>query len=248
MPQENLPILVPPERRPPGGGQSAFRLPLGQGAVKVSAQGAVDIVFVIDTTGSMSDKINGLLATSQTFVGRIAEKNVDWRIAIVAFGDLTVRGDKIEATAFSASVGTVRAWLQKIPRNSGGGNIGESCLEALEKAMQLQGRPNAIRVFILMTDEPALEINTTVSAVIGRLRERAIITFVISDPIDYYKEMARETGGEWFQVSSSTDFLSILDRFSRKVAEVIQAVQLEAGGDVRKYLQLKSGRGDGDRK
>jgi Mg-chelatase subunit ChlD len=201
-----------------------------------------DIVFVIDTTGSMSDKIEGLLQTCQKFVDEIAQRKIDWQIAIVGFGDLTVEGDKIVATTFSRNVEVIKQALLEIPHNSGGSNEGESSLEALEKAMGLTGyREGAIKVFILMTDEPALQRGLTPRGVTQKLIEQAVLTFVISEAQDYFKIMASRTGGDWFEISSGTNFLSILDRLIKKVGQMVTAVQLDAGGDVKKYLQLKGG-------
>jgi len=45
----------------------------------------VDLAFVIDTTGSMSDKIEGLLATCAKFVDEFASLDLQHRVAIVAF-------------------------------------------------------------------------------------------------------------------------------------------------------------------
>src|SRR5581483_3041909 len=106
----------------------------------------VDLVFVIDTTGSMSDKIKGLLQTCAKFVDRFARLQMDARLAVVAFGDLTVKNDKIVATGFTTSIQTTKNSLQKIPRFSGGGNRGESSLEALQKAMALGFRDEVAKV------------------------------------------------------------------------------------------------------
>jgi len=46
----------------------------------------VDVVFVFDTTGSMQDKIDGLLAISSRFAGRLASAGIGYRLAMVAFG------------------------------------------------------------------------------------------------------------------------------------------------------------------
>lgn len=201
----------------------------------------VDIVGVYDTTGSMQDKIAGLVATSQKFVDKLGKSNIDWQMAIVGFGDLTVPGDSIVATSFSRKAEVVKQSLQNIPHYSGGGNEGESSLEALQKALGLSGfRPGAIKVFILMTDEPALnsrELNPNI--MIDRLRKKGVLTFVISTPIDYWQKMAKTTGGEWFPISASTDFLSILDKLMSKVTETVIEVQKLAGGNVEQYLQLK---------
>lgn len=208
----------------------------------VSNNPEVDLIFVIDTTGSMYDKIDALLERSQELVTNLERQHVSWRAAIVAFGDLKVRGDTIQATGFSSKLGIVKHALANVPRNNGGGNNGESSLEALDKALALSFRPNAIKVFVFMTDEPAHRNKFKPNQIIGRLRQFGVLTFVISDPINYFKKMASETGGQWFKISSETDFLSILDDLFKRVTETVVDVQVMSGGNVQNYLQLRSGK------
>lgn len=202
----------------------------------------VDLVFVIDTTGSMSDKIKGLLQTAQKFVDRFARLQMDARIAIVAFGDLTVRGDKIVATGFTDNVQTTKNSLQKIPRFSGGANRGESSLEAVNKAMALDFRSSVVKVLLLITDEPALQ-NRNLNAVdvINDLVAREYLTFVVGTKDHYYKEMARATGGKWYQVSAHTDFTDLLKMFgdiADRVTDTVADVYRLGDGSVAGYLQL----------
>lgn len=242
-------------------GETSDQLPQKGGVVRANSQGEfanssgatrVDIVEVIDTTGSMSSKIDGLLATSEKFVDKLAESNIDWQMAIVAFGDLTVPGDSIVATSFSRRVEVIKNSLKNIPRYSGGGNEGESSLEALNKALTLKGyRQAAIKVFVFLTDEPALQSPKStgspvytpslfkVSEVIADLRKKEVLTFVVSIDLPYYREMAKKTGGKWFPISSTTDFLSILDQLMTKVSQTIVEVETLGGGSVEEYLRLK---------
>src|SRR5450759_5464107 len=104
-----------------------------------SAKARADLVFVIDTTGSMNDKIDALIQTCQSFVDKLATRRIDWVAAVVGFGDLTVEGDRIVATPFSSSADRVKALLRGLPRYSGGGNEGESSLEALQAALDQPG-------------------------------------------------------------------------------------------------------------
>jgi hypothetical protein len=190
----------------------------------------------------MSSKIQGLLSTCERLIDKLATRAVDWTAAIVAFGDLTVTGDTIQATPFSNKVEVLKKSLHNIPRNSGGGNEGESSLEALHKALSLKGyRRSAMKVFIFMTDEPALKNRHTPSATITKLRKSETMVFVISDPLAYFKQMAAQTGGDWFQIKSGTDFLSILDKLFKKMGETITDVQKLTGGDVGAYLRLRGG-------
>jgi uncharacterized protein (DUF58 family) len=215
-----------------------FRMEMGQDSAKARA----DLVFVIDTTGSMNDKIDGLIETCESFVDRLATKKIDWAAAVVGFGDLTIEGDRIVATPFSSSANRVKALLRGLPRNSGGDNEGESSLEAIQVALKQPGfRPDAMKVVILITDEPALQRQLHPSTITGRLREAGAIAFVLSPNIKYFKSMATDTGGYWWKVESGGDFakiLAIFDKIAAQVASTVAAVHKLAGGNVKEYLSL----------
>lgn len=228
--------------------QSTVReqLPEGHKGLKRYTQGKeIDLVFVIDTTGSMSNKIEGLLNSCSRFVDEFADLGMNYRMAIVAFGDLNVKRDKIMATGFTENVEVVQKNLRNIPRFSGGGNNGESSLQALEKMMALSFRAGAVKVAILITDEPALQDrNLTVSAVTDQLTRNEILTFVISPSIGYFKEMAKRTGGKWYKVSARTDFRDMLDMFRRvaeQVSQVVSDVYRLGDGSVSGYRKLNEG-------
>ncbi len=202
----------------------------------------VDLVFVIDTTGSMSDKIESLLATCSRFVEDFNALRLNHRIAIVAFGDLRVRGDRIQNTAFTSNVEVTQKSLRNIPRNSGGGNEGESSLEALERALSLPFRPDAVKAIVLITDEPADQHHIQADDMIGRLAERETLVFVASPPHDYFKRMAQRNGGKWYRISAHTRFNDLLDLFrdlARKVSQVVFDVYQVGDGSVANYLRLK---------
>jgi hypothetical protein len=212
----------------------------GQSIDKDATQ-RVDLVFVIDTTGSMSDKIEGLLATCSKFVDEFAALKLDYRIAIVAFGDLTVPGDKIVSTEFSGKIETIKKSLRNIPRFGGGGNEGESSLEALDQVMGLPFRENAVKVIVLITDEPALQRRRRASDTISALSKQEFLAFVVSPNIGYFRDMATKNGGKWYQVSAAANFLDLLDMFrqmAKKVSQVVSDVHRLGGGSVANYLRL----------
>jgi hypothetical protein len=207
-----------------------------------SATARADLVFVIDTTGSMNDKIDALIQSCQSFVDKLATRRIDWVAAVVGFGDLTVEGDRIVATPFSSSADRVKALLRGLPRYSGGGNEGESSLEALQAALDQPGyRPDAMKVLVLITDEPALQRQLRPTTMSGRLREAGAMAFVLSPNIKYFRSMATESGGQWWNVNSGGDFsqiLAVFDKIATKVASTVAAVHKLAGGNVKEYLGL----------
>jgi Mg-chelatase subunit ChlD len=215
---------------------------IGGKAVNQPHKKEVDLIFVIDTTGSMSNKIEGLLATCAKFVDEFAALDLDYRIAVLAFGDLTVPGDKIEITPFTEQIESVKKSLRTIPRYGGGGNEGESSLEALQKAMAQSFRPNAIKVLILITDEPALQHHLRASDMVAKLAQKEFLVFVVSPAIAYYQEMAQKNGGRWYQISAQTDFTDLIEMFEQiasKVSQTVSDVYHIGGGSVAEYLQLK---------
>lgn len=227
---------------PTAGEAKVVRMEIGQDSAKARA----DLVFVIDTTGSMNDKIDGLIESCQTFVDRLGTKHIDWAAAVVGFGDLTVEGDRIVATPFSSSAERVKALLRGLPRYSGGGNEGESSLEAVQAALNQSGfRADAMKVVILITDEPALQKGLRPSTITGKLREAGAMAFVLSPDLKYFRSMAADTGGHWWKVESGGDFSKILDAFDRiasQVASTVAAVHRLTGGDVKEFLGLPPSR------
>lgn len=242
-------------------GKQGWRLPFGKsqpvqpalesaetialpGATSDAGRGGarkVDLVFTIDTTGSMSDKIDGLLQTCARFVDEFAALQVQHRIAIVAFGDLKVRGDKIVRTDFTSKVEVTKKSLSNIPRYNGGGNRGESSLEAIDKALELPFDPGAVKVLILITDEPAHQNKLKAADVTGMLAEREFLTFVVSPPYSYFQDMAKRTGGKWYKVSAKTDFTDLLAMFremATTVSQTVSDVHELAEGSVAKYRLL----------
>ena len=220
---------------------------------KISSQGKVvglgnevDVVFVFDTTGSMDDKIEALLLTCKQFVDEAEDLSLDPYFALISFGDISVQGggDRIETvTPLTSDIEKVKHGLSNIPRNNGFGNSGESSLEAIQEAFKISYREGAVKVIVLVTDEPALQHDISVERVIQELGEREFLVFVIAIDEPYYKDMALKNGGIWKEISAHTNLSEILEAFremARKVSEVAQEVHLLGDGSVKTYLALKA--------
>ncbi len=205
----------------------------------------VDLVFTIDTTGSMSDKIDALLRTVSQFVKEAESFDLDMQFALISFGDISIQGggDRIDVVVpLTKDVGRMQTGLAEIPRNNGFGNEGETPLEAVAEALQLKYREHAVKVLVLITDEPALEYRYRRNEMIKTLKTKEFLVFVLAIDTPYYRAMAKENGGVWKQISASTDLSELLNMFrdlAKKVSQVAKAVHQIGGGSVSKYLQLK---------
>lgn len=227
-------------------GSGATMVTLDAGEEYRPALKAVDLCFVFDTTGSMSDKIEGLTTCMVDFVVELSRLSLDWRVTVVPFGDLTVPGDRIVGDLpFTRDRLAAESMLRSMPRNSGGGNEGESALEAVRAALAKPFRSDAVTVLVVLTDEPALTSPQLTPKHIRReLAQAEAVTFVVAPPLDYYKDWAARTGGEWFEISSAVDtesILSLLRGLAQEVASVADQVHSLAGGSVATYLALDRG-------
>lgn len=148
---------------PPGGGQTIMRrVSLDQTPWQVTLSQArrvlpqqLDLVLVIDTTGSMADELDYLKAEIDHIVAEIEGRfpNVDQRFGIVLYRD---QGDEYVTRSFdfSCSLSDFRASLAA-QSAAGGGDDPEAMHLALEQSAQLSWRGSGTaRVLFLVTDAP----------------------------------------------------------------------------------------------
>ena len=209
------------------------------------AGGQVDVCFVFDTTGSMVGKIESLIAAMADMVVELDRRGLDWRISVVPFGDLRVPRDRVDGDhPFTADVTHAQHLLRSMPRFSGGGNVGESSIEAMQAALAKPTRPGAVAALVLLTDDAAHQDRTTPAQLQQHLLDAEVVTFVVSDPLVYYQQWASATGGRWFDIRTSPDtdaILMLLHSLCRDVVEVTDAVHALTGGSVARYRALPPG-------
>lgn len=147
------------------GHQATGRLARGQkSAVEVrldtwaaTGPARLDLVFLIDATGSMADEIDKLKATLRTITAEVANlpSRPDICLGLVAYRD---RGDAflLRSHDFSNDVGAFLAQALGPLRAGGGGDYAEAMNEALHETVhQLSWRGDgATRMVVLLADAP----------------------------------------------------------------------------------------------
>ncbi|MFO0968005.1 MAG: vWA domain-containing protein [Gemmataceae bacterium] len=133
---------------------------VGERKVPIAGSKA-DLVFVIDTTGSMSDFTGALLKPAERMVKKLQDSKVDVRFSLITFrdrhpGDGNVPEDHklilLGGKEFSTDFEEFRKEVGLLKADSGG-DAPESSLDALAFAAKRDFRPDALKTIILVTDE-----------------------------------------------------------------------------------------------
>jgi hypothetical protein len=142
----------------------------------------LDLVFLVDTTGSMGDELSYLNSEFKTMASTLAARfpNVNQRYGLVVYRD---RGDEYVTRSFpfTSSVDEFRRNLSA-QRADGGGDVPEAMEVGLAEAVKLQWRTaDTARVMFLVADAPphAQDIGKAMAAA-DALRKKGVAIYPLA--------------------------------------------------------------------
>jgi len=196
--------------------------------IKGGGTDKVNVVFLIDTTGSMDTYINGVKDRAIEFSSILASKGAMYKLGLIGFGDLGEK-EKPSVYNFTDDVPKFQKQVKNIPRTYGG-DIPESSLDALETGVELlnshRDDGTARNIFILITDAPPhipTESGKSVAQICEMLESRAITTYVVArkdrESIDAYDPLTKPNG-KYYDLNDK--FFDILDNIAMSIAELIR--------------------------
>ena len=213
---------------------------LAQEIVKTSEGGPIDVVFVIDASGSMGDNIQGVVDHLKEMVDIYKASKIDYALGVTEFS--ARQGyNQINVSQLTKRFTEFKRTLQRIRTQRD-----ENALDAVVQTVkELRFRPTSKRHFILVTDEPFTSIEgLSVANTIAHCREFGIYVNVLGLPLGEHRVLAAETGGKWHlipekprpQVAQSPNSVTMNPR--RKAASLRNAqwadVHTKIGSDVLK--------------
>ncbi len=182
-----------------------------------------DIMWVIDTSGSMAEDIDEVKLRIAEFDAVMVGNNIDARYGLVRFGGPPRLIQDFTSIGNFTAAGSPFSLLT----DDGGGSEDGSL--ALQVALTASYRPDAVRNLILVTDErddrgtnrPDLTADLAATAANELIN---IIGDPLEDPGFYYRDLATANGGAFFNI---TDFRADPGPFftnfiNTKVTEIIQ--------------------------
>ena len=122
----------------------------------------LDLVFVVDTTGSMSDDIDRVKNDMNNYVDKLEEIGADYRVAIVDYRDFPERASSYDypynvALDFSSDRSAINSAIYGLSLGNGG-DTPETIYSALIDGLdELSWRTGSGKAAIVMGDAPALD-------------------------------------------------------------------------------------------
>lgn len=164
----------------------------------------VDLVFVIDKTGSMEDNVRGIRAYIDLLFEHFTRAGHDTAFGLVTFADAAENRPKVRGV--TTNHGKFKNWLYKI-KFEGGGDLAESGLDALMAALnKTKFRDNTQRFFVLVSDGAFHDADYdgrseySQDGVIETLQQQEVRVDVIGLNFLPIKQLAWATGGVWRQI------------------------------------------------
>ena len=161
----------------------------------------IDLVFIIDKTGSMEDNVRGIRAYIDLFFEHFTRLGHDAAFGLVTFADITEKKSKVQGV--TTNHGKFKNWLYKI-KFEGGGDLAESGLDALMAALnKIKFRDNTQRFFVLVSDGTFHDADYdgrseySQDGVIETLQHQGVRVDVIGLNFLPIKQIAWATGGTW---------------------------------------------------
>ena len=188
----------------------------------------MNIVFIIDTTGSMDTYINGVKDRAIEFSNIIRSKGIQFQLGLIGFGDLRER-ENPSVYNFTDEVEKFQRQVKNIPRTYGG-DIPESSLDAVLTGVELLQTSKVDKsgknIFILITDAPPhvpTENGKHVPEIVDILKENNITTYVVArkdkNSIESFDPLTKPDG-KYYDLQDK--FTDILDNIAISITELVR--------------------------
>lgn len=181
-----------------------------------------DVVFVLDTTGSMMSYIDQMKTFIRNYSSKI--KEINGRVGLVVYRDA---GDEYTAKKLSDLQTDTADLLNKLESVSadGGGDGPEAALHASMVAMnEMKWQKGATKAIVLLTDagyhEPDKVDGSTLAAVAKRSLEIDPVNIypVVGDYLkNSYADIAKQTSGQVIASGDENDVVAALDKALTKI-------------------------------
>ena len=160
----------------------------------------IDVVFVVDASGSMQDNINAVAEHLGQMVDAYKASEIDYQLGLTHFNMAmggTPQQNNIHVFQLTRNLSTYKRTLYAIIPTGD-----ENALDAINQTVgQLRFRTNTVKHLILVTDEPFTSLQGhTADTIIKLCQRNELYVNVLGLNMPDHKRLATETGGSWHAV------------------------------------------------
>ncbi len=204
---------------------------------EVAVRSSIDVVFVVDTTGSMGDDISRVKSDINTYLNTLQSNAIDYRVALVDYRDFASRtGSKNDyaynvCLDFTNDAKSIRSAVSALSLGYGG-DASETVYSALVDGLKsLSWRDDAGKAAIVMGDAGALDpepfTGYTLSSTAEVLKNdfsSPVAVFGIatgSSALSSFQKIAEATGGKAYSAANSLDITSLVKSIIKILPTVV---------------------------
>lgn len=162
----------------------------------------VDVVFIVDVSGSMMDNIRGVTEHLVLMIDAYKASEIDYQLGLTQFSmNQQTQSNKISVSQLTNNLTTYKQTLYGIVPAAD-----ENALDAIQQTVtEMRFRTNTVKHFILLTDEPFTSLQElTVEHAIKLCQKNEIYVNVLGMPLSEHRRLATETGGTWYAIPQDT--------------------------------------------
>lgn len=163
---------------------------------ETSDGGPIDVVFVVDASGSMGDNIKAVAEHLTDMIDVYKSSNIDYQLGLTEFS-APKKNNRIKVLQLTKNLSQYKQDLYAIvPRGD------ENALDAIEQTVtELRFRATSKKHLIIVTDEPFTSLNgIKTEDSIALCREYGIYVNVLGNQNAEHKQLASQTNGKWHAI------------------------------------------------
>ena len=158
----------------------------------------IDVVFVVDASGSMQDNINAVAEHLAQMTDAYKASEIDYRLGLTHFNMvLNSQQNNIQVFQLLQDLSIYKRRLYEIVPTGD-----ENALDAIAASLtQMRFRTNTVKHLIVVTDEPFTSLQRhNVDTIIKLCQKHELYVNVLGNDIPEHRLLAMKTGGSWHAV------------------------------------------------
>ncbi len=167
---------------------------LAKEIIQSSGGAPIDVVFVVDTSGSMHDKIRAVADHISQMIDVYEASKSNYALGLTLFTTFRTGGNDIKVHPLTVNSNEIKKLLYACKAEGA-----ENLLDAIHQTvMEMEFRTNTVKHFIVVTDDVFSSIQGfTVEDTVALCLKNQIYVNVLGVPSPGHIQLAADTGGTW---------------------------------------------------